>query len=359
MTPADLITLRLINQKLVNSNFEKPENVVSWFGAMQSQDFAAAKWALSLRTNYKADREIESMFNQGKILRTHVMRPTWHFVAPNDIRWLLALTSENVKRFNGNYFRRSGYDREVFKKSNTVIRKALEKNGFMTRNELKLALEKSKIPLNSLGLSFVMMQAELEGIIISGPKRDKQFTYALLKKRAPKAFYLEHEEALKELVKRYFQSHGPAQIQDFVWWSGISAAKAKKEIEKSAHKLKKADINGKDYFYLEPAMKIPNIIDTAYLIPGFDEYFIAYRDRTEILDQNYAKHLNLGGGMINGAVIVNGRMVGTWKRLIVKNEAKITIKLFEKISNPQTEALNNQALKYGNFVGLPVTTNYE
>ena len=352
----DIPSARLVNQLLTSPLFEKPQDIVSWFGAMQSQDFAAAKWAIAQRTVNLTDTEIEQAFNDGKILRTHIMRPTWHFVTPADIRWLLALTSPRVHRFNGYYYRQTGLDKSIFEKSNKVIQKALEGNKQLTRSELHEHLITAKIPTENLGLSYTIMQAELDGIICSGPRRGKQFTYMLLDERAPQTKPLTNDEALAELSKRYFQSHGPAQAQDFSWWSGLRLSDARKGIELLGTKLQKETRNGKLYYFFE--IKTTQSQD-AFLVPGFDEYFIAYSERSDILDKQYAKELNQGGGMVNGAVVANGKMVGGWKRTFSKKAINVTIKLFEKITDVQQRSLEQQVKKFGAFLQMSVILHQE
>jgi hypothetical protein len=345
--------LRLQNQQLISQEFEKPEEVVLWFGAIQSQDFAAAKWALALRCN-QTDEQIEQAFNEGKILRTHIMRPTWHFVTPADIRWLLQLTSPRVHRFNGSYYRKSGLDKSIFEKSNIVIHNALEKNKQLTRNELNNYLKAAKIPTEDLGLTYTIMQAELDGIICSGPRIGKQFTYMLLDDRAAQTKNFSNEEALLELTKRFFQSHGPAQAKDFSWWSGLTLSDARKGIQMLGSQLQKLEQNGKIYWFVERKPKQKT--DSVFLIPGFDEYFIAYTDRDDVLDKHYARQLNQGGGMVSGAVVVNGKMVGGWRRTFEKRSAVISIRLFEPISQTQQQLLKQQTEIFGKFINLPVIT---
>ena len=349
----DIASLRLQNQQLTQHSFEKPEEVVSWFGAMQAQDFAAVKWAIALRSNNQTDASIEQAFNEGKILRTHVMRPTWHFVTPQDIRWLLALTSPRVHRFNGYYYRRSGFDKTIFAKSNNVLKKALEGSKQLTRDELNRYLTEANIPTQNLGLTYTIMQAELDGIIISGPRKGKKFTYMLLEDRVPKTKPLSPDEALKELTKRYFQSHGPAQAQDFSWWSGLSISEVKRGIEMLGEKLQKEEQNDKTYWFIK-TKAAPKTDTTAFLVPGFDEYFIAYHDRSGILDRQYAKQLNQGGGMVSGAVVVNGKMVGGWRRTFVGKQVKMSLTLFENISEKAQREINLQVKKFGIFFNLPV-----
>jgi len=348
----DIAYTRLHNQQISNHLFDKPADIVSWFGAIQAQDFAAAKWAIAQRATNQTDEDIEQAFNEGKILRTHIMRPTWHFVTPQDIRWLLALTSPKVQKCNGYYYRRSGLDKTIFEKSNKVIRNALAGDKQLTRNELDTQLKEAHIPTENLGLTFTIMQAELEGIIVSGPRRGKQFTYMLLDERVPKQKDLTQEEALAELTKRYFQSHGPAQIQDFSWWSGLNLTDAKKGVALIKPKLTKEEKGSKTYWFIENKIKKQSEQD-GYLLPGFDEYFIAYKDRSDVLDKNYAKELNQGGGMVNGAVIINEHMVGGWKRKFSRKTVVITIRLFEKITDEQKKAIKSQAERFEKFLNIP------
>lgn len=348
---------RLYNQQLAYGNFKNPEEVVGWFGAMQAQDFAGAKWAIALRTKNQTDADIEQAFNEGKILRTHIMRPTWHFVTPDDIRWLLVLTSPRVHKFNGYYYRQTGLDKSIFQKSNEVIKKVLQGGKQLTREELGRELEKHKIPTERLGLSYTIMQAELDGIICSGPRIGKQFTYMLLDERVPKVKEISRDRALSEITIRYFQSHGPAQVQDFVWWSGLSPADVKKGIELVGSKLYKEEKEEKTYWLLKSAKNVGQF-QGSLLIPGFDEYFIAYKDRSDILEKKYAKHLNAGGGMLHGVIVVEGKMVGGWKRTFEKKNVVIAMQLFEKITSAQMYSLERQAQLYGKFINMPASFLY-
>lgn len=350
----DIAALRLYNQQLTNPLFERPSDVVSWFGAMQAQDFAAAKWAIAQRTKNQTETTIEQAFNKGEILRTHIMRPTWHFVTPGAIRWLLKLTSSRVQRFNGYYYRRSGLDKAIFQKSNDVIRKALQGAKQLTRGDLAVKLEEVNIPTKDLGLSYIIMQAELDGIVCSGPRRGKQFTYMLLEERVPEMRDISVDEALVELTKRYLQSHGPAQAQDFSWWSGLTLSDAKKSIALLESKLDKQERNGKTYWFIKNKKHIEQNPDDCFLIPGFDEYFIAYTDRSDVLDKDYAKQLNQGGGMVNGTVVINGKMVGGWRRTFKSKKVVVTITLFEKITAQQQKTLQEQVNRFGSYLAMPV-----
>lgn len=351
MANVHIALVRLGNQKITKSLWKNPTDVVSWFGAMQAQDFAAAKWAIGLRTIHQTDAAIEQAFNEGKILRTHVMRPTWHFVTPKDIRWMLALTSPRVHAFNGYYYRKSGLTKDIFQKSNLIIRKLLQGGKQLTRLQLNTALEHEHIPTQELGLTYTLLQAELDGIICSGPRIGKQFTYMLLDERVPESNKMDRDEALGELTKRYFQSHGPAQIQDFVWWSGLTTSDVKRGIEIA--KLQKEIINQKTYWLVKHTEE--KIIQSVKLLPPFDEYFVAYKDRSDILDERYKKHMNFNGGMITGAITINGIIAGTWKRVFKKKEVIISLQPFTAFEKEEYEKIKKEANAYGNFLSLPVS----
>jgi DNA glycosylase AlkZ-like len=354
----DTPKVRLQNQMLTSHQYEKPEEVVSWFGAMQAQDFAAAKWALALRTKNQTVTDIEQAFNEGKILRTHIMRPTWHFVTPSDIRWLLALTAERIHRFNGHYYRQSGLNKTIFKKSNEVIHKALSNGKQLTRNELNEYLTAAQVPTENLGLSYTIMQAELEGIIISGPRRGKQFTYMLLDERVPKSKTKTNDEALAELTKRYFQSHGPAQLQDFSWWSGLTTTDAKRGIEIMQTKLAQETINGKQYWFINSDQKVKHTNISNLLLPNFDEYIVGYTDRSAIYDKSHDHKLDArGNAFFQHTIVSNGRIIGTWKRTIKAKTLVVTLTVFEKISEEQQNLLAKQAERFGKFLNLPVIIN--
>ena len=228
MINLDIAHRRLHNQHITRRTLETPQALVEWLGAVQAQDFAAAKWALGLRLQGVTDDDIEQAFTDGAILRTHVMRPTWHFVSPADIRWLLALTAPRVHAASAYSNRKLELDDAMFRCTHAVLANALQGGKQLTRDELASALQQAGIVTEGeQRVTHIMMRAELDGIICSGARRGKQFTYALLAERAPQARSLARDEALAELTMRYLMSHGPATIQDFVWWSGLTVADAR------------------------------------------------------------------------------------------------------------------------------------
>jgi len=217
MKERDLVRRRLTNHRLERSEFRKPADVVQWLGAVQAQDYAGAKWALGLRAKGLTDADFDRAFDEGTILRTHILRPTWHFVTPADIRWMLALTFRRVHAANAHTYREFELNASVFRRSRKAIERELRGGKDRTRAELASVLRRAGIAAKGIRLAALMIDAELEGVIVSGPRRGTQFTYALVEERAPRGRTVDREEALAELTTRYFSSHGPATLRDYAW----------------------------------------------------------------------------------------------------------------------------------------------
>ena len=249
MTSADtrIVLQRLRNQRVAGSTFRTSADVVSWLGAVQAQDYPAARWAVGQRAKALSDASVQQAVDDGTILRTHVLRPTWHFVTPADIRWMLNLTAPRVKAACAFYHRQAGLDGRIFAKSQAIIARALEGGLQLTKQELRSILERAGIKGNSVAIGHVLLQAELDAVVCSGARRGKQFTYALLEERAPRARVLARDEALAELTRRYFQSHGPAMINDFVWWSGLTVRDAKAGIAMVTPALVRTSLEDREY----------------------------------------------------------------------------------------------------------------
>ena len=350
----DILQQRLHNQLLSQTKFTQPSQVVAWLGAVQSQDYAGAKWALAQRTNGLTDAIIEQAFARGEILRTHVLRPTWHFVTPVDIHWMLALTAPRVRAAMAYMNRQLGLDTAIFEKSNAALTKALQGNKQLTRSELGQILQKAGIPVDGLHLGHLMGRAELDGIICSGVRRGKQHTYALLEERAPQAKTLERDEALAELTKRYFTSHGPATLPDFVWWSGLTTTDARKGIEFVKSQFDHEVVDDQTYWFIASG-STRKLSPTVHLLPDYDEYTVGYTDRAEIFDISHSNKLDARGSVLaQYSIMINGQVAGTWKRTIKKNEVLIELVPFIMLTDDQNQAIIAATQQYGKFLELPV-----
>src|ERR1051325_1459226 len=329
MNSSDVVSQRLDNHKLSSSEFRKPVDVVRWLGAVQAQDFYGAKWALALRMRKATDAVVEEAFNEGQILRTHLLRPTWHFVAPEDIRWLLQLTGPRINVRCGPNYRKYELDKETFRRSNRALPRALQGGKHLTRSALKKVLNQIGIAADdTVRMAHILLRAELDGVVCSGPRIGKQFTYALLEERVPATKPLTRDEALAKLTQRYFTSHGPATLQDFIWWSGLTAADARHGVGLVDRHLRQELIEEK--VHLSPRVaKTPKPTYSAHLLPAYDEYTVAYKDRQTISAQN--------DGLLGPIVIVNGRRVGTWKR----TDAQVDLNLSPNLTEPDRLAITH------------------
>ena len=350
----DLLPRRLASQRVLGQPFDTPEDVVSWLGAVQAQDFAGAKWALAQRTARATDADVEDAFARGAILRTHVMRPTWHFVMPADIRWLLTLTSPRVNALSATYHRKLALDEPLFRRSRSLLEKTLRDGRQLTRAELASVFRKAGIASaeDPLRMGFLMMRAELDGVICSGPRRGKQFTYALLEERVPPARPLAREEALAELVRRYFVSHGPATVKDFAWWSGLTMADGAKGLALVESSLASQAIDGRTYWAAPGARPRGSTADMAHLLPAYDEALLSYRDNRVSLAP-YGPQLTRDNGQ---TIVINGRAAGTWKRTIAKGAAVIDAFPFAPLKRREKAALAAAAERYGRFLNGPAVS---
>ncbi len=352
MTNSNIAYQRLHNQLISQSSLEKPGDVVKWLGAVQAQDYAGAKWALGLRLQSATDNAVEQAISDGTILRTHLMRPTWHFVSPTDIRWIQALTAPRVNAIIASYYRRLELDNPVFSRSNTVLEKALQGGKQLTRPEIQSILEQAGIATNDLRLSHIMMRAELDMVVCSGARRGKQFTYALLDERAPEAKMLERNDALAELARRYFTSRGPATLEDYVWWSGLTTTDARVGLEMVRAEFIHEIIDNKTYWFSSSMPIAKDVALTAHLLPPYDEYTIAYKDRSAVLDPAYT--VQTRNGIFSPIIIVDGCIVGTWKRTFKKKAVLIEKSLFAPLNESETYAVSAAVNRYGTFLDMVI-----
>lgn len=349
----DFVSQRLHNQKLSATEFERPADVVRWMSAVQAQEFNAAKWALGLRMRAATNAKVQDAYDRGEILRTHVLRPTWHFVTPEDIRWLLELTAPRVHLRTAPNYRKYEVDDAVFKRARRVLIKALQGGRHLARAELKAALNRAGIDANdTVRMAHIMLRAELDALVCSGPLRGKQFTYALLEERVPASKALDRDEALVELTRRYFTSHGPATVQDFVWWSGLTTADARRGIALCGDQIATLNLSDTLYptstcFLLLNRDSDPDLrtsIVRANLLPQYDEYNVAYKTRET--------------PTLGPTAIVNGEFIGTWTSKINNHSVLIDVTPSHALTQSQKRLLTKAADSYGSFLGLPARVAY-
>jgi hypothetical protein len=352
----DIAHRRLAGQHLISPTFSEPSEVVRYLGAVQAQDYPGAKWGIAQRMPAALDATIEQAMTDGTILRTHVMRPTWHFVTPADIRWMLALTAPRVNALMAYYDRKLELDDDVFRRSNRALTRALRDGKQLTRPELAQVLLRAGFDTSlPQRMGHLMMRAELDAIVCSGARRGKQFTYALLEERVPPAAPLGRAESLYELTTRYFTTRGPATPQDFAWWSGLTVADAKEGLHLAEDRLQNETIANKTYWF-DPAVKPPARVQRiAHLLPNYDEYFISYKDRSAIgnalrtLDRETITEV-----LFAHVIAVDGQLVGGWKRVLDKRAVVIELNLLARLTAAEKRLIAAAAERFGAFLQLPV-----
>jgi hypothetical protein len=356
--PADICRIRLATQFLTTTGPASPSAVVRALGAVQSQDYPGAKWAVSQRGGF-SDAEIERELAAGRIVRTHVLRPTWHFVAAEDIRWLLGLTGSRISARMSPYNGQLGLTPQIFRKANDALGKALGGGECLTRAELRPALERLGIgEVSGQRLAHVMMQAELDAIVCSGPVRGKRFTYGLLDTRAPRAITKTRDEALADLTRLYFATRGPATASDFGWWSGLLAVEIKRGLEMVGKELEHVTIGTRTY-WMRPGAREAKARASAHLLPNYDEYFIGHKDRSAIGQRiGSAKLVTGGSALIGNVAIVDGQIVGGWKRSVKSSGVVVDITTLTRLKVAEKKRLARAAAALGKFLGSSAEVAY-
>jgi hypothetical protein len=355
MAELDVLRLRLRNQRLDMGTLGRPEEVVRWFGAMQAQEFGPAKWSVGQRTTGCGDAEVSKAIADGRILRTHTLRPTWHFVARDDIRWIMTVTAPRVHQLSKGMYRQLELDEPTLATAHKAIAGAIESGGHRTRAELGEALGAAGIEAKGQRLAYTVMHAELEALICSGAPRGKQQTYALVEERAPNATVLSPDEALAELTRRYYISHGPATVKDLTKWASLTMAEVKRGLEMVGDELVSETIAGRSYWFAEPSGPLsPLPSPTAHLLQLYDELFMGYFESRDLVELATVT-TNPAIWPLMHAVLLDGKVAGNWQRTEKRTELQIEVQLNRDISADERTALESAADAYGRFVDLPLS----
>jgi hypothetical protein len=349
MIPAKLLRHRLHNQRLTATNFEDPADAVRWLGAVQAQDYLGSLWAIGLRTRAATEKMVERAIVEREIVRTWPMRGTLHFVAAEDARWMLELMTPRVVAASaGRLGREYDLDEKVFGRSGEIVTRALEGGRRLTRDALYQALESGRISTAAgRGLHITWRMAH-DGLICFGPREGKQQTFVLLHEWVPGAKRMARDEALAELARRYFSSHGPATVHDFAWWSGLLLGDAAEGLAMASGALVSVDLAHRKY-WTAPSAPSGGSSPRAFLLPAFDEYTVAYRDRAAALGPAHARHAE-GMEILKPAIVVNGRVLGTWARTLGKSSVEVDASPFTRLGATARRAVAAAARRYAAFL---------
>lgn len=326
--------------------------MVAWMGAMQAQDFSMAEWAIGARLLDTVVGDVENAINNALIIRTHLMRPTWHFVAVGDIYWLLKLTAPRIRsalKSRQKFLEISG---PLILKINRLLEKELGKKGAQSREELVAIFKNAGIRTDENRFAHLMLNAELDGIICSGAIKNGKQTYDLLQRRVPDIRTLTQEESLAELAKRYFTSHGPATEKDFTWWSGLSTSDVRQAME-FVHGCFHSETSGaKRYWFKESSPVSFTIKNSVFLLPAYDEFLIGYSDRSPSLSLTDNVRTVSSNGIFRPVIVVNGQVAGLWRRMKEKNKVVIELLFFQSKNKSIHRLAEKAASRYREFLGV-------
>lgn len=320
---------------------------------MQAQDFPMVQWAAGLRLPGITEEAIKDTFNNADILRTHLLRPTWHLVTADDIYWILNLSAPQIKSSMRSRSRSLGLTERVLARTNRIIEEALSATEYLTRQEMVVLLEKNKIKNEDNRAAHVITNAELDGIICSGKIVKNKQTYALLSKRVKRPAKINRGEALARLASKYFQSHAPATLEDFRWWSGLGVKDARKAISFIHADLITEKINSSEFY--APNNQVAGLNDShVHLLPAYDEFIVSYTDRSASITTEHHKKAISSNGLFRPVVVVNGEVNGIWKRTIKNQVVEIEINLFQPQNKRIKSQIEEAAEKYDSFLQLTI-----
>jgi winged helix DNA-binding protein len=356
MLKRDIATQRLANHGISAPRFESPEALVGWLGAVQAQEYDVAKWSLGQRSVSETDATVEQALAEGRILRTHVLRPTWHFVTPRDIRWLLELTAPRVRRLIAYYDRLLEIDESLRKRSYSLIERALLEAGKLTRAEVAKVLSAGGIDASGQRLSHFLFHAELSCVICSGPRKGKQHTYALFAERAPAAQSMPRDDSLAELARRFFASHGPATPKDFSTWCSLTLTDARKALAMLGPEAESFEADGRTYWQAAEAARPGAEAPRAHLLQGYDEYIMGYSESKDVLrDESWGNGPAGQRPPFTHALIIDGTVAGHWRRNVAPKAVAIDLQLYRPLTAEELQEVDDAVQRYAGFIGLPVS----
>ncbi len=350
----DIARQRLINQQIIHSRCTTAEEVMRTLGAIQAQEYAYALWAIGARLPGSTQSDIERAIAEQRIVRTWAMRGTIHFLAAEDVHWMLQLLAPRVLSGSASRDRQLGLDTATYTKSRKLLEKALSGGKQLPRDEVYAVLERGRISTEGQRGYHILWHLGLQGVICFGQHAGKQPTFTLLEERVTKPRKLEREAALAELALRYFGSRGPATAQDFASWSKLSLTEARTAVSSIAGQLQQITHQGESHWMPSSS---PDVADMppALLLPAFDEYLLGYKDRSAVLAAEHANKVVPGGnGMFLPMMVLRGQVVGTWKRALKKKTVSIEYVPFGKLKKTDLAAFDQAAQRYGEFLGLMV-----
>ncbi len=356
MTESELARQRLRSQGIAPASRATPHEVVRRLGAVQAQAFGSALWAVGLRMEAATEALVEQAIRDKTIVRTWPMRGTLHLVAAEDARWLLALLTPRILANSARRHQQLDLDEATFARAEGLFAAALESGAALTRSQMMAVLEQGGIATAGQRGYHLLGWAAQRGLTCFGPRQGKQDTFVWLETWLPPRAPLSRDESLAELARRYFSGHGPATLQDLMWWSGLPAADARAALALAEPELELVERDGQRYWSAPALDAVPADNPTVHLLPAFDEFLLGYRDRSAVLDAAHADKVVPGGnGVFKPLLVVEGRVVGTWKPTVRRGTVQVALHPFAPLDPAHRAATHKAAARYGAFLGLPAT----
>jgi hypothetical protein len=350
----DVAARRLVNQQIASPRLSSVLELVRWMGAVQAQDYRGGLWATGLRLSGIDAAGVEAAIAARQIVRTWPMRGTLHFVPAEDARWMLDLLASRIDAGAAGRYRRLGLERADFTRGERLIVRALEGGRTLTRPEAYALLERGGISTTEMRGLHVLFHLSHQGLICQGPRRERQPTFVLLEEWIRKSKSPTRDEALATLATRYFSSHGPATLADFVWWSGLRVNEARLAIAAAGARLTKESWDGRDWWSgpRTRTRRSRSRSGQTVLLPPWDEYIVAYRDRQAATGHlsNHAKdRLRTVGSSL---LVIDGRVRGAWRMTARAGFARFAAEYWTAVTRTEKEAVREAARRYGRFFGL-------
>jgi len=353
MDAREVTQRRLANQRLSGPPLPDPASVVRHLGAVQAQEYAMAKWSLAQRSTGD-DAALQRAVDDGAVLRTHALRPTWHFLAPDDLRWVQALTAPRVKAFNRYYERRTGIDDDEARRATAAIAHVLRGGNHLTRAELAAALALSGIEASGVRLAYLTMRAELDAVLVNGVRRDTQHTYALADERVPDGLDLTGDDALAELLRRFVASHGPVTVKDAAWWSSLTLTQVRHGLRLLGDGVTSEVVDGLEYWFVPAPAPVPEPSPAVHVLQGYDEYTVAYTEGRVVTNVAGLTIVPANTHQVIQPLVLDGQVVGWWRRVVERERIVAERHLAVVLTSAQDAAVRRAFDRYAEFAGLPV-----
>jgi hypothetical protein len=359
MQSRDVARLRLLALGIDRPSATTPEAVVTHLGAVQAQDHPGALWSIGLRIAGATRADVERAVADRTIVRTWPMRGTLHFVPAADARWMLELLAPRIIRSVAALHRQLELDAAALHRCRQLVSRALAREPVLSRGALYAALQKGGVATTSLRGIHIIRQLAMERVICQGPHAAKEPTFTLFDDWIPTSRQLERDDALRTLAERYFRSHGPAALRDFVYWTGLTVTDAKIGLHLAQPSLERVEADGGELWMSNERRAADAPPSAAHLLPGFDELIAGYKDRSAMVAPRHAgRILSTANGVFAATLLLDAQVCGTWKRSANAKAVVLEAVPFARLSAAQKKSFDVPRARYSTFLDRPATLQW-